>query len=168
MRISFDLDDVLFVSPEKYETEPPLRFPLNRLFPERLRKGTPELIHKLQQEGFEVWVYTSSFRTETYIRALFRHYGIHFDQIVNGTRHRDEVQRNRDQILPQKMPSFYRISLHIDDDESIHQNGIQYGFKTLCIYKPDEHWVEKVLHEARRVRSLEERNQQNRKQVTQS
>ena len=47
MRISFDLDDVLFVSPEKYETEPPLRFPYNRLFPDRLRKGTPLLIDYL-------------------------------------------------------------------------------------------------------------------------
>ena len=86
MRISFDLDEVLFVDPNRYETEKALRFPLNRLFPERLRKGTVDLIHELQRQGFEVWVYTSSFRTETYIRALFRNYGIRFDQIVNGYR----------------------------------------------------------------------------------
>ena len=56
MRISFDLDDVLFVSPKTYETEPAPRFPYDRLFPERLRKGTPELIHTLQERGFEVWI----------------------------------------------------------------------------------------------------------------
>ena len=69
MRVSFDLDEVLFVSPETHKTEPPLPFPIRRFFPERLRLGTPELIRSLQQEhGCEVWVYTSSFRTERYIR----------------------------------------------------------------------------------------------------
>ena len=91
MRISFDLDDVLFVSPKSYETEPAPRFPYDRLFPERLRKGTPELIHTLQERGFEVWIYTSSFRSERYLRRLFRLYGIRFDGIVNGERHKREV-----------------------------------------------------------------------------
>lgn len=156
MRISFDLDDVLFVSPSRYETEPPLRFPYNRLFTDRLRKGTPALIHKLQQEGFEVWVYTSSYRTETYIRSLFRAYGIHFDQIVNAYRHEKEVQRGHKQILPQKMPGFYHISLHIDDEKTIEKSGRMYGFRTFRIFEPDEQWADKVLAEARRVRALEE------------
>ena len=60
MRISFDLDDVLFVSPDKYETEPVPKLLHRRLFRERLRKGTPELIHTLQERGYEVWIYTSS------------------------------------------------------------------------------------------------------------
>ena len=100
MRISFDLDDVLFVSPGKFDTEPPPRAPFDRFFPERLRKGTPELIRTLQKEGFEVWVYTSSYRSERYLRALFSRYGIHFDGIVNAQRHLREVQRDKKQILP--------------------------------------------------------------------
>ena len=54
MRISFDLDDVLFVSPKRYETEPAPHFPFNLLFKDRLRKGTVKLIHELQQRGFFV------------------------------------------------------------------------------------------------------------------
>ena len=69
MRVSFDLDEVLFVSPETHKTEPPLRFPLNRIWRERLRLGTPALISELQKLGYEVWVYTSSFRSERYIRT---------------------------------------------------------------------------------------------------
>ena len=157
MRISFDLDDVLFVSPDRYETEPPLRFPYNRIFTERLRKGTPALIHELQKQGFEVWVYTSSFRTELYIRTLFRAYGIRFDRIVNGYRHQEEVQGNRKQVLPQKMPNFYHISLHIDDEKSVERNGKTYGFRTLRVFEPDEHWTEKILKEANRIRSMEEK-----------
>ncbi|MBQ1487368.1 MAG: HAD family hydrolase, partial [Lachnospiraceae bacterium] len=109
MRISFDLDEVLFVDPEKFETEDAPPFPLSRIFPERLRKGTIRLIHTLQEEGFEVWVYTSSFRSEVYIRSLFRAYGITFSQIVNSPRHLKEVQRDRPTPLPQKVPNFYHI-----------------------------------------------------------
>ena len=84
MRVSFDLDEVLFVSPATHKTEPPLAFPFNKIYKERLRFGTPELIRKLQEMGYEVWVYTSSFRTESYIKHLFRCYGVVFDGIVNA------------------------------------------------------------------------------------
>ncbi|MBO5555562.1 MAG: HAD family hydrolase [Oscillospiraceae bacterium] len=156
MRISFDLDDVLFVSPETYETEPAPRFPYNRLFPDRLRKGTPQLIHALQKKGFEVWIYTSSYRTEMYLKALFRAYGIRFDGIVNGQRHESEVQRDRKERLPQKLPNFYRISLHIDDEKRVAEHGRQYGFRTFRVFEPDEQWAEKVLAEAERVERLEQ------------
>ena len=67
MRVSFDLDEVLFVSPMTHKTEPELRFPYNRIYKERLRLGTPDVIRSLQELGYEVWVYTSSFRSEKYI-----------------------------------------------------------------------------------------------------
>ena len=104
MRISFDLDEVLFVDPNTFEIEDPPRFPFNRIFPERLRKGTVWLIHQLQEEGFQVWVYTSSFRSERYIRSLFKQYGIRFDGIINSLCHLREVQRSHPERLPQKMP----------------------------------------------------------------
>lgn len=129
-RVSFDLDEVLFVSPKTHLTEPPLRFPLNRIYQERLRLGTPELIRSLQDMGREVWVYTSSFRSEGYIKSLFRLYGVRFDGIVNGERHLREVQRNKSTILPQKMPNHYRISLHVDDESVICSLGREYGFET--------------------------------------
>ena len=64
MRVSFDLDEVLFVSPRTHQTEPSLPFPWNRIFPERLRLGTPDLIRSLQAAGYQVWIYTSSERPE--------------------------------------------------------------------------------------------------------
>ena len=156
MKVSFDLDEVLFVSPSDFEVEPPLRFPLNRMFPERLRKGTPYLIGELQRRGFEVWVYTSSFRSEVYIRTLFRYYGVHFDDIVNGFRHKKEVQGDMEKTLPQKVPSHYRISLHIDDEEVVLRNARAYGYKVLRISEPDPMWTDKVIAEAERVRKIEE------------
>jgi len=155
MRVSFDLDEVLFVSPETHQTEPPLKFPFNKIYRERLRLGTPVLINRLQKLGYEVWVYTSSFRSERYIRGLFRHYGVRFDGIVNGTRHLAEVQKNSKTTLPQKMPSHYKITLHIDDEAVICSLGSQYGFRAYQLDAEDAQWKEKIIERANQVKILE-------------
>ena len=79
MRISFDLDEVLFVNPATHKVEPELPLPFKVIYRERLRSGAPELINTLQSKGFEVWVYTSSYRSINYIQGLFKHYGVKFD-----------------------------------------------------------------------------------------
>ena len=155
MRVSFDLDEVLFVSPDTHKTEPALPFPFRLKYRERLRLGTPELINRLQALGYEVWVYTSSFRSEGYIRGLFRHYRVRFDGIVNGDRHNREVQRKQQSQLPQKMPTRYRISLHIDDEEVICSSAGQYGFRAYQLNAEDDEWKEKIIAEAERIKKLE-------------
>ena len=147
-----------------FEIEDPPRFPLDRIYRERLRKGTVRLIHTLQEEEFEAWVYTSSFRSEKYIRSLFRCYGIRFDGIINAQRHLREVQKGHGHLLPQKVPGYYHIDLHVDDEDVIHQYGKQYGFKTCKVCDPDPDWVEKVLDQARRVRDLTESDRADKKQ----
>ena len=154
MRVSFDLDEVLFVSPKTHLTEPPPHFPWNKLFPERLRLGTPDVIHALQAMDCEVWVYTSSFRTERYIRRLFRLYGVRFDGIVNGERHLREVQRNRSAILPQKLPNYYRISLHVDDETVICALGREYGFETYQLNARDDEWKDKIIERVKAIRRI--------------
>ena len=155
MRVSFDLDEVLFVDPKTHKTEPELKFPFNRIFKERLRLGTPELINALQDEDFEVWVYTSSFRSERYIRSLFFMYGVKFDSIVNGDRHLREVQGKRKDPLPQKLPSKYRISLHIDDETVICTAGKLYGFNVYQLNAQDDDWEKKIMDRVHRIRRLE-------------
>ncbi len=152
MRVSFDLDEVLFVAPETHRTEPPLLFPLNRIFTERLRLGTPELIRRLQEMDYEVWVYTSSYRSERYIRTLFRLYKVRFDGIVNAQRHLKEVQAKSRTLYPQKMPSRYRISLHVDDEEVICSSAGQYGFKAYQLNAQDDDWKEKIIRQAELIR----------------
>ena len=153
MRVSFDLDEVLFVSPNTHKTEQKLLFPLNMIFKERLRLGTPSLIKELQELGYEVWVYTSSFRSERYIRTLFLLYGVKFDGIVNGNRHLNEVQKNSSTILPQKIPSRYRISLLVDDEEVICSWGREYGFDTYKLEAQDDDWKDKIIARAGEIRN---------------
>ena len=155
MRVSFDLDEVLFVSPETHKVEPPLPFPLNRIFTERLRLGAPELIRELRKMGYEVWVYTSSFRSEWYIRTLFRCYGVSFDGIINAQRHLREVQRGHAETLPQKLPGSYHISLHIDDEAIVCSLGRQYGYDVYQLDAQDDDWKDKIIARADQVRRRE-------------
>ena len=155
MRVSFDLDEVLFVSPETHKTEPPPRFPYSKIYKERLRLGTPDVIKSLQELGYEVWVYTSSFRSEKYIRHLFKLYGVKFDGIVNGTRHLKEVQRDNSTTLPQKLPNRYRISLHIDDEEIVCKLARQYGYNVYQLEAQDDNWKEKIIEHAAMIRKRE-------------
>lgn len=152
-RISFDLDEVLFVNPANHSTEPQLKFPFNRIYKERLRLGTARLIPRLQQMGCEVWVYTSSFRTERYIRSLFRHYHIRFDSIVNGQRHQREVQGDRKEVMPTKMPNRYGITLHVDDESIVSTYGQYYGFKVYQLDAQDDEWEEKIVNQVKKIQS---------------
>lgn len=151
IKISFDLDEVLFVSPLTHKTEPKLPFPLNKIFIERVRYGAPKLINELQARGYEVWVYTSSFRTERYIKWLFRCYGVKFNEIVNAERHLREVQRDRKEMLPQKLPNRYRISLHIDDEEVVCSYGKAYGFEVFQLDAQDDDWEKKILDRMKQI-----------------
>ena len=163
MRVSFDLDEVLFVSPATHKTEPPPAFPFNRMFPERLRLGAPKLINELQALGYEVWVYTSSYRSEKYIKGLFRLYGVRFDGIVNAQRHLREVQRDHKTVLPQKLPNHYRISLHVDDEEVICTQARQNGFQAYRLDAQDDDWAEKILRRAKEISEQEQRFEQMQK-----
>lgn len=157
IRVSFDLDEVLFVNPKTHKTEPELPFPLKNIYKERLRLGTPDLINSLQKMGYEVWIYTSSFRSERYIKGLFRHYGVKFDGIVNGTRHLKEVQKGRSQILPQKVPNRYRISLHVDDESVICSYAREFGFDAYQLDAQDDDWKDKIIEKAKEVRRKHEK-----------
>lgn len=154
IKISFDLDEVLFVSPATHKTEPMLPFPLNKIFIERVRLGAPKLIKELQARGYEVWIYTSSYRTERYIRTLFRCYGVKLHEVVNAQRHLKEVQRDKKETLPQKLPNRYRISLHIDDEEVVVSYGKAYGFDVFQLEAQDDDWEAKILD---RMKKIEEK-----------
>lgn len=153
MKVSFDLDDTLFVSEKNFKVEPALRFPLNHIYKERLRAGTIELMKYIRSAGIELWIYTTSFRSERYIRGLFRSYGVQLDEVVNGQRHAEEVQKGHSEGMPSKYPSKYRIDLHIDDDISVAQNGRTYGFKVFTVGAQDDDWANKIIAEIEKIRA---------------
>lgn len=154
MIVSFDLDETLFINPEKVPAEDKLSFPLDRIYRDRLRKGTPELLQWINNSGIKLWIYTTSFRSERYIKSIFGHYGIKIDNIINGKRHEKEVQGNKTERLPSKYPSRYHIDLHVDDEISVYQNGISYGFRVYLLKENDSKWVDNLKKEINRIKHL--------------
>lgn len=154
MIVSFDLDETLFVNPEKVPAENKLCFPLDRIYRDRLRKGTPELLQWINKNNIQLWIYTTSFRPERYIKGIFRHYGIKIDNIINGKRHAKEVQGNKTEIMPSKYPSKYHIDLHVDDEISVYQNGISYGFRVYLLKENDTDWTNNIKNEIIRIRRI--------------
>ena len=154
MIVSFDLDETLFVNPEKVPTEDNLSFPLNKIYKDRLRKGTSELLKWINNNNIELWIYTTSFRSERYIKSIFRHYGIKIDNIINGKRHEKEIQKNNTERLPSNYPAKYHIDLHIDDEISVYQNGISYGFRVYLLKENDILWTENIKNEILRIKKI--------------
>ena len=70
MIISFDLDDTLFVSEDKFDVEQPLPFPFNVIYKERLRLGSIELMKYIRKRGMGLWIYTTSYRSVGYIKYM--------------------------------------------------------------------------------------------------
>lgn len=154
MRISFDLDDTLFVSEETFKVEPALKFPFCAIYKERLRLGTVALLKYIREQGMELYVYTTSYRSEHYIRGLFHCYGIKFDCVINGAKHAREVQSGHMEAMPSKYPSKYRIDLHIDDDRSVAENGKTYGFRVFLVGSQDDDWTDKIKKEIKRIQLM--------------
>lgn len=153
MIVSFDLDETLFVNPEKVPAEKTLKFPFNKIYRDRLRKGTPELLQWINDNDIELWIYTTSYRSPRYIGGIFRHYGIRTDNIINGKRHAEEVQGSKKEIMPSKYPAKYHIDLHVDDEISVYQNGIAHGFRVYLLREDDTNWTERLKAEIIRIKN---------------
>ena len=109
LRISFDLDDTLIISGDKYKYENSIGFPFSLFYKEKLRFGTIKLCQELKILGYSICVYTTSERPIRYIRKLLKLYGIHLEKIINLPLHLKLVQGNRSEIMPSKVPSKFAI-----------------------------------------------------------
>lgn len=140
MRLAFDLDNTLIRCGHDFPLATPQRRILTRLLSnEQLRHGIKELTDACRQRGWEVWVYTTSYRSAWRIRRLFWLHGIRLDGVVNQQRH-DREARARCTKYP---PSFC-IDLLIDDSEGVRIEGEGHGFRVLVVAPEDEQWAEKV------------------------
>ena len=146
MRISFDLDDTLRMHGEGYDLDPnkvPLL--LRSLFKERFRKGTYKLLHQLQNSSHELCLYTTSSRSESYIKWWFFFYGIKLTLIINDKRHAKAVKPQGMERAPSKNPAKFGIDLHIDDLPGVAIEGQRHGFDVLILDPDDPSWTDKVI-----------------------
>ncbi|MGI4871704.1 MAG: hypothetical protein ACRYFX_11060 [Janthinobacterium lividum] len=143
MRLAFDLDNTLIRGEYDFALETPKRKLWARLLHyEPLRAGIIDAANYCQQKGWEVWVYTTSYRSAWYIRRLFWLHGIRLAGVVNQARHDREVR-----VRSTKYPPQFGIDLLVDDSEGVRLEGERYGFRTLVVSPTDGEWVAKIKAE---------------------
>ena len=113
-RVTLDLDEVVFCSPEDSFAEPHFRFPVRCFYKERVRLGVPALFHYLIQNGYDIWVYTSKLYSMEYIRFYFRHWNVRLAGIVTGAGRKVAGSSAFGDELKKKMETHYRSTMHID------------------------------------------------------
>lgn len=62
------------------------------------------------------------------------------------------MQGLRKTPMPTKMPSFYHITLHIDDETIVATYGKTYGFEVYQLDAQDDDWAEKILNRVRVIK----------------
>lgn len=149
MRISFDLDDTLICYAGNVPAEPRPAWFRTLLAPrEPMRLGTRELAGELKKLGWEIWVYTTSYRTPASIRRWMKGYGIDVTGIVNQTIHERKMAM-LDGQAPSKHPRLFGIDLHVDDCDGVKLEGKWFGFDVVVVEPSDVGWTKKVLEAVR-------------------
>lgn len=113
-RVSLDLDEVVFAAEGEEASEPLKSSLFGKKYQERIRAGVPALLNHLENEGYDIWVYTSEYHSMEYIRALMKRYHIRVVGIITGAgRNRkalDKMRKRVNRLIAQR----YTETLHID------------------------------------------------------
>lgn len=144
MNISFDLDSTLIPYENEFATEKRSFFA--KIFGiENIRKGTPELISELQNQGHAIHIYTTSFRSRRKIRRTFRYYGIKVGKIINQKENQPILKSK--QIYASKYPPAFGFDIHVDDLKGVGIEAEKLNFKAIIIEPNDENWCTKIKNE---------------------
>ncbi|MEN2399442.1 hypothetical protein GKZ90_0006620 [Flavobacterium sp. MC2016-06] len=150
MILSFDLDDTL-ISKSKFRLEK--RNLLQRfLGVEFLRKGTIDLFKELKKQKHQIYIYTTSFRSESRIKWMFYSYGISVDFVINQQKHQKRIRKTN--FNCSKFPPMFHIDIHVDDSIGVEMEGRKYGFKTIIISDKDENWTQTVFNTIRLIKKM--------------
>lgn len=146
MRISFDIDDTLVCGPSV-----PVEQVLSRWrrwrYREGLRHGTQALMRALVKRRCQIWVYTTSYRSASYLHGWFKSFGVALGGVVNQYKHDEVVGRHG----PSKYPPAFGIDLHVDDSEGVRLEGEQHGFAVVVVSPEDPDWTSRVVDDVDKV-----------------
>ena len=144
-RVTFDLDEVIFRPEDDPWLEEPLRFPLNRWFRERLRRGVPALFHMLNSEGYDIWIYSSGLFSTEYLRYYFKHYHVRVAGIVTGMARKAPAGTDTKKALEALMNSKYTTTVNNDNQEVLRTDAESASFDEYRLSGNGETWSREVM-----------------------
>jgi hypothetical protein len=142
-RVTLDLDEVVFYNGTQGQAEKPLPFPLNKIYPDRLRLGIPALFRMLEKNGFDIWVYSVNYYSTDYIKSLLRKYHLTATGIVTGTSKRTNPEDKK--LMEALYVDNYLYTLHLDNAEVSMFDNVANEFRVYPI-KDKDHWSRDVIN----------------------
>ncbi len=112
LRLTLDLDEVVFAPDGNGNTEKPLPFPMNRFYRERLRLGIPALFELCAAEGFDIWLYSSGYQSVDYVRELLKGYHTRVTGIIAGTERSGLKEASAGEIIETLKNAGYARTVH--------------------------------------------------------
>ena len=156
MKISFDLDNTIIPYSNEFEVED-IPFLGKLIKAERTRAGTIELFKKLRSKKWEIWIYTTSYRSVWQIKKTFIAHGLKTTRIINGKISQDTLKKHN--CYASKNPKLFGIDLHVDDLEGVKMEGEKYQFETLIVDLKEQNWINLVLQ---RIEQIEKKTNYNK------
>lgn len=151
MKIAFDLDDTLILSDQNSFYDTP-HWLAKLLGYEKLRQGTSSIFKFCDEQGWETWIYTTSYRKPSYIKLLFLLQGIKLHGVINQKRHENVVEVNCS-----KHPPSFGLDVVIDDSEGILIEAERFNFHAIWLKPENPDWVKELQ---RRLLDLRDRMEQ--------
>ena len=114
-RAAFDLDEVIIRGADDPFLEEPLPFPWKNIYKVRIRRGAPAVLHTLERNGYDIWLYSSQYHSADTVQSYFRKYHVKITGVVSAMGRR--VFQNVNNAKVEKMiHEKYRQTLHVDND----------------------------------------------------
>ena len=115
-RVTLDMEEIVFTAGSDGALEKPLRFPLNRIYRERLRLGIPALFAYFASGGYDIWLYSSGYRSVDYVRELLKLHHTRVTGIITGTARKAPKDAKTAETMEKLMSAKYEQTVHIDND----------------------------------------------------
>ena len=144
-RVTLDLDEVVFRPETDPFLEKPLRFPIRRIYKERLRRGIPGLFYLLNRLGYDIWVYTANNLSLDYLRYYFKHYHTHVDGIITGAARKMEDGSRLQEELSKAINAKYAVTVHVDNSTVVRTVRDGSTFDEFPLTDGGDGWVREVV-----------------------
>ena len=144
-RVTLDLDDVVIRSAEDKYIEKALPFPWNLIYPQRLRLGIPALFRFLNNNGYDIWMYTSRYESMDDLQRFFRLHRLHISGVVTGTARKNKAADEAKARTEKLFTNRYHDTLHIDNDMVLHINSREKSVEEFPLSGSDLDWSREIM-----------------------
>ena len=144
-RVTLDLDEVVFASPNDTHVEKPMHFHFSKIYKERLKLGIPALFYFLNTYNYDIWVYSSEYYDLQYVRMMFKHYHVQLTGIVTGVGRKgfvDDINRKK---MKELVEGHYQRTIHIDNKSVMCVDNETKDFQEFELSGSPETWSKEII-----------------------